>query len=168
MTLLGKVIIGAVVCFLILTIAYQFRRLGDALSRYDVLRLLPRWTFFAPNPAMRDIHVVSRDRFADGSTSPWGSVIFAPPRAALDFIWHPGKRPRKVVSDAAQSVKMIQYESGADGIQYSLPYLVILSHCLSQHPRLDGASARQFAIVETTGREDRRLWIAFTSHYHPF
>ena len=85
----------------------------------------------------------------------------------MDFIWHPGKRPRKVLSDAAQSLKRMRRRS-ASGLQYSLPYIMILRRCVAQHPPSGEALARQFALIETSGRDDRRLWITFTSEFHPF
>jgi hypothetical protein len=167
MSAAGIAACGAVLFFLALTLVYQCDRFGSRISQYDLLHILPRWTFFAPNPAMRDCHIVCRDRLVNGSLSPWTPVRFSPGRTAMDVIWHPGKRPRKVLSDAAQSLKRMRRRS-ASGLQYSLPYILILRRCVAQYPPSGEALARPFALVETSGRDDRRLWITFTSEFHPF
>jgi hypothetical protein len=60
MSAAGIAACGAVLFFLALTLVYQCDRFGSRISQYDLLHILPRWTFFAPNPAMRDCHIVCR------------------------------------------------------------------------------------------------------------
>ncbi len=168
MSLEGLILNVMVVIWLIATIAYQYKPYSNKMAPLDIFRLLPRWTFFAPNPAMRDCHVLIRDQYADGSLGPWTPLALAAPRGRFDPIWHPSKRARKIMSDASQSLKTMRREAGTDvGLQYSLPYLLILNCCVSQRPCLNNVMARQFALVETSSRENRRIWITFTSELHP-
>lgn len=131
-----------------------------------MLGLLPRWTFFAPNPATRDLHLVVRDRLLSGELTEWEELEYAPERGNFDAVWHPGKRSRKAVTDAAQSLKMI-VRRNVMWVPGSLPYLVILNMCVHGVPRKLQATARQFALVETSGRVDRQLWIVYSSQFHP-
>ncbi len=168
MTTLGWISFALVVVLLLATIAYQLDACTQPLSRCDPLRILPRWTFFAPNPATRDQHVVVRYKLADGTFTEWTPAIFAPPRAHWDVVWHPSKRPRKIQSDTIASVKRIYRATNSmASVQLSLPYIIILRHCVQMVPCHIAAVERQFAIVETAGRISRRLHLSFISDVHP-
>jgi hypothetical protein len=159
---------GLVAIWLLLTLLYQFRPFSRVIGRYDVLRLLPRWTFFAPNPATWDWHVALRDRLQDGTYSEWVEVKVAGPRCALDAIWHPAKRARKILSDASQALVLMQARGECRrAIQLSLPYLLILNHCITQpaSPQKNEVY-RQFALVKTARRTNRKLRLVFVSDFH--
>lgn len=166
---IGPIAIGMVVLWLVATAAHQYVPFQRVLGRLDPLKLLPSWRFFAPNPANRDSHIVFRDIHSDGTVSGWRPVCFFPTRHILQLVWHPAKRPRKILRDAAKSIKQTRRAALSKGVvQCSLPYLIVLHYCLAQHARATNAVARQFAIIETSGREDRRIWITFISEFHRF
>src|ERR1700749_2377098 len=96
--------IGFVILWLAATIGYQFTPVRAAIGRLDVLRLLPRWSFFAPFPTMRDSHLVVRDLCDDGKICAWQPAAAFPVRRPIDAIWNPAKRPQKVLSDACQGI----------------------------------------------------------------
>ena len=167
MSAVGSIAVGLVLLWLLATIAYQDAVLRGALGRLGALKIFPSWSFFAPSPATRDSHIVVRDLLGDGMISAWSPVSFFPTRTPLHVIWHPAKRPRKILRDAAKSIKLTRRNSVSKGVvQCSLPYLMILHYCIAQHSRAANAVARQFAIVETSGREGRRIWISFISEFH--
>jgi hypothetical protein len=169
MSPVGPVAVGLVVLWLLATIAYQYAPFRMGVGRFDVFKMLPSWSFFAPRPATRDSHIVVRDLLLDGTISAWRPVSFFPTRAMLQLIWHPAKRPRKILRDASKAIKLTRDRAASkDVIQCSLPYLIILHYCNSQIPRAWDAIARQFAIVETSGRAGRRIWITFISEFHRF
>jgi hypothetical protein len=168
MPAVGLAAVGLVVAWLVLSIAYQFVGLKPRLGRWDAFNLLPSWSFFAPSPANRDSHVVVRDLLPDGTLSPWQTVSVFPPRSLLHLVWHPEKRPRKILRDAGKAIRITRRQATNDAVvECSLPYLVVLHHCINAATLKGNAVARQFAIVETSGREDRRLWITFISQFHP-
>jgi hypothetical protein len=168
MPTVGSIAIGLVLVWLLITIAYQRGPFRATLAPLDRLTLLPSWSFFAPNPATRDSHIVIRDLLRDGKLSAWEPVSLFPTRTLLQVLWHPAKRPRKVLRDASKSIKLTRLRSESKGVvQCSLPYLVILHYCI-QRAHSGNAVARQFAVVETSGRESRRIWITFISDFHPF
>ena len=165
---LGSIAVGLVLLWLMATIAYQGGPFREIMSRLDRLKLLPSWSFFAPNPATRDSHIVIRDLLHDGRFTNWAPVSLFPSRSLLQVLWHPAKRPRKILRDASKSVIITRRRSESKGVvQCSLPYLVILHYCI-QHARPGNVIARQFAVVETSGRESRKIWITFISDFHPF
>ncbi len=167
MSLVGSIAVGVVLIWLLATIAYQNSPLRPLLARFDVFKILPSWSFFAPNPATRDSHIVIRDLLIDGTLSAWRPISFFPRREMLHVVWHPAKRPRKILRDASKSIKLTHRRSNSKGVvQCSLPYLIILHYCNLQGPRAWNAVARQFAVVETSGREGRRIWITFISGFH--
>jgi hypothetical protein len=157
----------AIVIWLILTLAYQYKPLGDRIARYDFFRLLPRWTFFAPHPAMRDCHLLVRNRLGDGTITRWQPVSIARSRCTIDSVWHPAKRARKIISDAHQSLRTLSRSPNYErSIRFSLPYILVLQYCASKHPHPGDSADFQFAIVETSGRSDRKIWITFISGFH--
>lgn len=166
MSFAGLIAFGIVGFWLALTLPYQYTPWSRRLSRMDLFGLLPRWTFFAPNPATRDLHLVVRDKLKSGVLTGWREIQFSEPRNVLEALWHPSKRPRKAVGDAAHSLKAIAREREM-WLPGSLPYLMILNCCLNGAPTTKNVIARQFAIVETTGRKDRILWILYSSQFHP-
>jgi hypothetical protein len=169
MSTIGAVAIGLVVLWLLVTVAYQNAPLRSELSRLDVIKTLPNWSFFAPQPITRDTHIVVRDLLVDGTVGAWRPVSAFPAREVLHVIWHPEKRPEKILRDASRTLKLIRARTtSADVVQCSLAYLLILHYCTGQPPRTLNAVARQFAIVETSGREGRRIWITFISEFHRF
>lgn len=166
---LGSVSVAIVTLWLVASALYQIGAFRRRLARFDLLELLPSWSFFAPHPATRDSHVVIQDLRRDGTLSGWETVTSIPPRRLLDVVWNPTKRPRKILRDAAKSAQRTRRNAGSDGVvQCSMAYLVILHFCLEGVPHDRSAVARQFAIVETSGRHDRRLWITFISIFHQF
>jgi hypothetical protein len=168
MSAVGFIAVVLVLLWLLATIAYQGGPFREIISRLDRLKLLPSWSFFAPNPATRDSHIVLRDLLKDGRYSNWAPVSTFPSRDLLQVLWHPAKRPQKILRDASKSVILTCRRSESKGVvQCSLPYLLILHYCI-QHTRPENAVARQFAVVETSGRESRRIWITFISDLHPF
>src|SRR2546422_235827 len=105
MSAVGPISVALVVLWLVATVAYQYGTFRRALARFDRFEILPSWSFFAPNPATRDSHIVVRDLYLDGTIGAWCPVTFFPTRTALHVIWHPAKRPRKILRDASKAIK---------------------------------------------------------------
>jgi len=165
--MIGAIVLALVALWLALTLAYQYTPVQTALGRIDPFKFIPSWAFFAPRPASRDTQIVVRDLFPDGRFGPWAPVCFFPQRRLLHLLWNPAKRPRKILQDAAKSVKRTRRWARSEGVvQCSLPYLVILHYALRKYRHSIDAVAMQFAIVETSGRDHRRLWMTFLSQLH--
>lgn len=167
--MIGACCLAFVALWLVASAMYQLEVFRRPLSRLDSLELLPSWSFFAPHPASRDSHIVVQDLLADGTLSGWTAVTGLPARRPVDAIWYPSKRGRKVLRDAAKSVQRTRRAAPSEGVvQCSLAYLVILHHCMHSTPPHASARARQFAVVETSGRDEREMWVTFISIFHQF
>jgi len=92
--------------------------LSSALWQFDFLRekfpltaliwkyrLLPIYTFFAPNPGMFDYRIVLRASDASGATGEWSEVDHLIERRWYHFLWNPRKRIQKVIADSISGVK---------------------------------------------------------------
>jgi hypothetical protein len=164
---IGACCLALVALWLVASAMYQVERFRRPLSRVDSLELLPSWSFFAPHPASRDSHIVVQDLLADGTLSGWTTVTRIPARRPVDAVWHPSKRARKILRDAAKAVQRTRRAAASEGVvQCSLAYLVILHYCMQSSPPDATARARQFAVVETSGRDERRMWVTFISIFH--
>jgi hypothetical protein len=146
----------------------QFRNpVGRWIKAHDAFALVPMWTFFAPNPGTRDLRLLWRDRLVDGTLAPWHEVL--PPDTGLGrALWHPWKRQRKAVFDAGQLVSLIAAQNGNDPLLLvTFPFVMLLA-AVCALPASPLSRARQFVILDTTGRDDGpqepRLLLA--SHWH--
>jgi hypothetical protein len=169
MSLVAWIAWVAISIWLLVTLVAQHTGLGSRLARYDAVRLIPRWTFFAPNPGVKDYHLVVRDQTSNLVLSEWKTVTFGPDRRWFNLLWHPHKRARKILSDAVQSLRIVS-SHGPNGLlsdSLSLPYLLLLKYSFEQCALADPFIARQFAIVESSGHDVRRLEIAYASLFHP-
>ena len=161
------VIAGLFGLWLLVTVVTQFRgRVSDRLRRHDVFSLLPRWTFFAPNPGVLDYHLLVRDRHHDGSLSAFREIDLRGERSLLGALWNPEKRNQKMLSDVVGTLPGLRQELSEKGMKTTLPYIAILSHVCNVE-RSPLAEARQFAIVATGGTcEIASPRMLFQSEFH--
>lgn len=167
MTSLGIVACAVVVLWLLATLAYQYSPVQVAIERRAPFKLLPAWAFFAPNPAYHDYHLVVRELRRNGTLGPCTPIGASPDRRLSHLIWHPAKRPERVLQDAMQSIKRLRRWSASDQVvQCSLPYLLLLHYATTQYRCGPEAVAMHFIVVETSGRDEKRVWISFVSGFH--
>jgi len=148
------VIIGTVlVVWLLLSILNQFSFpfFKNAVAQYDRWLLLPKWTFFAPNPGCTDYRLLYRDFNDREQPSQWREVPMVRKRAWADAIWNPDKRLSKGLFDLAQSLMIIRQDYDNPAVlMTSIPY-VALAHYVEWLPRDQPVKSRQFMIVQTHG-----------------
>ncbi len=167
MTEVGAAACGLIVLWLLVTLAYQYDPLQVAVERRVPLKLLPSWAFFAPHPAYHDYWLVARELRRDLTLGPCTAIGSFDERRLLHVVWNPSKRARRVLQDAMQSIKRLRKWSASDQVvQCSLPYLLLLHHVTAQYACGPDAIAVQFAVVETSGRDGKRVWISFVSGFH--
>ena len=164
---LGSVACVLVVLWLLATLAYQYDPIAEAIGRVDPFKLFPSWAFFAPSPAYHDDHLLVRELRRDGTLGPCTPIAFFPARSLVHLAWNPAKRPRKILQDAAQAVRRLRkWSASEEVVQCSLPYVMLLHYASRQYACTPDAIALQFAIVQATGTDERRLWISFVSGFH--
>lgn len=139
------------------------------VMRYDRLGLVPRWTFFAPNPAREDIHVVYRDR-SKSTQGPWRSLTTAPPNPWVRWIWNPGRFERKAVIDLVNGLRNSrrQFKEHAQSVLLSTSYVGLAGWVMRQD-RDSSTDYREFAVLTSTGFPPiQSLSVEFTSRVHRF
>ena len=120
------------------------------IRRFDPFALIPRWTFFAPNPGTTDHHLLYRDRLAGGEVTPWKEIRLSGPRTLLGAFWNPEKRNTKVLTDSVQALIQMAGEMDPAGLKTTLPYIIILNFVASLE-RSPLSIATQFMVMESFG-----------------
>lgn len=125
--------------------------LSDYFRKWDFFSLVPVWTFFAPNPAMHDFHLLFRDKLTSGKYTPWTELRLAPTRTLLHTFWNPKKREKKALYDAASllrtDIKALESaKAPEDAAVLSLGYLMLLNY-VSNLTRYLPATGVQFALM---------------------
>ncbi len=135
--------------------------------RSNAFGLLPRWTFFAPNPAREDTHLVFRDRQGD-HWSPWQALTPAPAVRRWRWVWNPQRYARKATVDLANGLRRqrLRHAESPRALLLSHSYVGLLRWVASQ-PATAGVTHRQFALVTSEGHgTDQRLELLFLSEEH--
>jgi len=137
--------------------------------RWDVLGLVPVWTFFAPNPATGDFHVVYRDELGSGECTLWADAGDGPsPRGLRASVWNPDRRATKALFDIASGLALAANETvNPDAVQLTLPYLALLSFVAGHVGHAPGAVATQFMLLTDHGMDKPCDPVpVFVSHWH--
>jgi hypothetical protein len=165
----GEFAFSLVTLWLLLTVVAQFDATEKFVGKIDPLQILPRWTFFAPNPGVTDYHLVARLKDKSGAIGMWMAVPMNAPRSRFSFFWNPRNRASKVLNDAAQSLGILRAEDqfGEHGLPLCLPYLVLLHYVDAKVCQGRSGVEVQFAVVESTGHFERNLEVAYLSRFHP-
>lgn len=137
-------------------------KVSRGLRERDPCGLLPSWSFFAPNPARTDSHLLFRHHFDGGEVSPWTEAFVWQP-VWHRFLWNPDRRAEKAISDATSS---LQRRKGPEGVRLSLAYLLLLDY-VSRLPAPPDAIGVQFALMGSWGPEgEREPFVRFVSDTH--
>jgi len=166
MMILDWIIVLFLGVYLLVTLAYPLDTKGRVAKNLDFFGLIPKWTFFAPRPARRNLFLLYRDRYPDGAMGNW-TMLYAMDRyrSQWSFIWNPAKRLRKTLFDQIVMLLSEDYstEDNKAKIKLSISYLLILNH-ISSIPRRTDAVATQFLVMENYS--DRPSYDVFTSELH--
>ena len=164
-------VIGIVVfsVWFLLTIAFQKNnRLSRLTTRFDRFTLVPRWSFFTPDPAASNYHFVYRSRDDTTSVGPWLEMNLSP-RGILFPLWNPRKRYREGMIELFQLLALASTNYSAERLQFTAPYIILLDVA---RKRLGGSLSSQafyqFALVETRGPSEASVpRVRFYSLTHP-
>jgi len=124
------------------------------VKRVLLVRLVPQWNFFAPNPGTQDFHLLYRDQLVDGSVGPWRECAdFTGKRPAAAPIWHPEKRAKKTLYDIT-AMLITENLTDRNLIKLSIPHLLALNY-VAALPRSSLSTARQFVLIETCASDPK-------------
>jgi hypothetical protein len=165
-TLLGSSIL---VAWFVASVVHQFRlRWWSRIARFDAFNMLPRWSFFAPNPGRHDLHIVYRD-WVDDECGKWTELVVSAVDNRCRWLWNPSRYPRKAISDLTNGLYYELQSSNTEKrmIMLSSSYIGLLNVIMAQPPVGAKFSHRQFAIFKTQGfGSDRQLEVTFVSEVH--
>jgi len=138
------------------------------LGRLDVGRVLPKWSFFAPNPGMHDYILAFRTFSVEGGSSNWRNTELRDCRPRWASIWNPHRRESKALNDIVQTIRRnLDGDFDEKTIPLSTAYLMVLAYVNNQAAIVPGAQRIQFVLLQSTGHQDRALDVAFLSQIHP-
>jgi len=168
-SVLGTIGIAVFSAWFLLTIAFQKNNtITRLVTRFDRFNLIPRWSFFTPDPGASNYHLVYRSRDDETSVSPWLELDLSP-RGILFPLWNPRKRYREGMIELFQLLALFSPTYPAERLQFTAPYIILLDVA---RKRLGGSlSPRafyQFAVVETRGPSGASVpCVRFYSLTHP-
>ena len=142
-------------------------------SRHDPLTLIPRWTFFAPEPGTSDFRIVVQSRHGGNEISDWEEVRFYD-RARFRFIFNPRKLIQKSMVDLVQGFfQIIGHEierlGGLRGVSMASTPYIGLAEYVEAH--LDncrtGSCEYRFAVLNSEyGVIERENQPVYLSNWH--
>ena len=165
----GVAVVVALSAWLVLSALNQLPlRWMGRIKRRDYFGLIPRWTFFAPNPANTDYQLYYRDRLRDGRLTDWREAPVRGEKPLRVAVWNPEKRRQKALSDFMRSIarSLRNAKGDADTLQLNLGYIALL-HFTSNSPHDAESVTTQFAVWQTYGfRPSRKPRLVMHSRFH--
>lgn len=157
----------------ILTIMNQFKNAAyrKYILKIDIFRVLPLWTFFAPNPGVSDYNLLYRIKTVDGTILPFINIVLRSNKTISNAIWNPSKRGQKALNDFVQEIRRMVKKDGVIEenqhlLKITIPYIAIIHYCshINQNSINDSI---QFTIIESFGYTDRfEPRLVFNSDFH--
>jgi hypothetical protein len=172
-TIVGVIVIVFFAAWWLLTLAFQLNLpWARRLKLKDTFHLLPKWTFFAPQPRIHDYNFLYRDARRDGSVGKWIDATVAKGGTATKWLWNPRKRLSKSLGDGLRRERALRGEARLllRGIR---PEMTVayrrLHHFFWRQPRASEAAARQFIVTKTVGYLDLGIEpkTVFLSEFRP-
>ena len=153
--------------FAVTAVCQPISGLAAHIRSWDLLNLIPAWTFFAPNPGMHDLHLLYRDRLAGGHLTQWKEVPMARPALPLLPLWCPGRRHNKALLDVMKhlALEVGVHRDSPNVLQLSLPYLAVLNF-ISRLPREGDVTLTQFLLMRSVGASSAAPEAVFLSSLH--
>lgn len=172
-------IVFAFVMWLVLSALFQVNTISPKLGRFDPFGLLPKWTFFAPNPGVFDYHVAyrfSKKPYPDGESDmvshddedygQWQQLTELVREQHVPLFWNPARRVSKTLSDIVNGITRHRNADPKfeEHMMYSIEY-VWLTYMVSK--QIEPNYIYQWAIVRTHGFVDQRKIsiINFSKHH---
>jgi hypothetical protein len=127
------------------------------INRNDLLRLVPVWTFFAPNPGVSDFNLLSRAKMEDGTITRFQEIPLRSKKEISKGLFNPERRLQKALNDHARSILM-QIDNqitdqNKENIKLTFSYISVLNYC-AKLPLAPRAYAVQFVILESFGYQE--------------
>jgi hypothetical protein len=153
--------------FLVLTIINQLNfKISNLFREIDFIHILPKWTFFAPNPGTFDFHLLFREMDHEGNISNFKEINLLERSTLISLVWNSNKRLKKALFDLVLDLGSINNYENKDNYKITFSYLAILNFLSCQ--RLKSNTIRiQFAIIRSDGYiSTNKPTLVFNSDFH--
>jgi hypothetical protein len=145
----------------VLTVLCQFPGvLSTTIRRFDYLQLIPKWTFFAPNPATTDFRLLVRYFDEHDQPSEFTEIVLYEEQLFRP-LWNPARRNAKVIIDSVHVLADLHNHDFTD-LERTLPY-VLIRNFVRELPRPPGIAAIQFAVVGVEQSRSETVRLLLTS-----
>lgn len=158
---------GTLIIFTLVSILYQFGFFKKKFERINKLRILPNYSFFAPNPFKADYRLLCKVGLPDEGS--WVELKTHKQFNLSRIAWNPSRYYNKAVIDACRrTMTDFKHLENKNLIKLSSNYIVMLSFISDfLATAKDNETIVRFAIVSTKGLEKIDLEdIYFFSFYH--
>lgn len=141
---------GVFATWLVLTVLCQTRsRFSSTVRHWDLVALVPLWTFFSPNPLQQNVNLFYRTISDNGDTSGWKPILPRETMGLRRLGFNPHRRARKALIDLViQFVQEKDDYASTDAMKISIPYIAMLLEAVTaaQEPN---ARSVQFCVLAT-------------------
>lgn len=147
------------VIWVVCTLVNQFIDDPDNKNNKAFLLLMknvPKWNFFAPNPGVSDMNLLRRFKLENGEISAFEEIAFRANRVnSFALVFNPRRRLSKALIDHASLInsviKINELDKGdLEKIKLCFSYLSLLNYC-SKLPTNHKAEFVQLIVIETYG-----------------
>lgn len=158
---------SVLIVWFVLSVVWQFTfKFLNRYRRKDLFRLMPVWTFFAPNPGTSDLHLLFQISGSGNGIQGWQELQHINRGRFRHLIWNPERRKVKALIDCIQIMGGTARDFAVERrdtrgedfltelskrICYSVPYLIILNTVVRNAKYPEGDIKIQFAIAESYG-----------------
>lgn len=154
------VTIGFAIWLLVTVVAQCPGKIPAMLRRYDYLQLIPRWTFFAPNPETSDFRLLVRYQYLDGNLGGFTEIALYE-HGILRPLWNPARRNAKILIDSVHILTDLA-NHGITELERTVPYLLI-KNFVKNLPKDSSVAALQFIIVSSKQSEPSAIRLLVAS-----
>jgi hypothetical protein len=160
------IIITIYAAWFILTIVYQFRLKGiNSFKRLDVLKLIPGWRFFAPDPLDEDFYLLYRDKKGDLVGEP---ELFSEKYSIFfGYLINPQRRIENGVGKLLSWFAEPGFAHWPPERQLSSYRYIYLLNLVMRYP-IGKDTSRQFIVIRKTADKDSAPQVIFTSAFHGY
>ena len=158
---------GILVLWLCATLFTQFSsKISKILISYDRLGFIPRYTFFAPNPADFDLSLLIRYRRGN-DVSEWFDAsrklgISDQPKQSR-FFFNPYRRIEKLLFDFTNTAKELRNNPAE--IRHLTDYILLLKFAQKEFEKIE-IEELQFLIVSSNLSLKKKHELLFISDFH--
>jgi hypothetical protein len=151
------------------TIANQFNTsLSKRVKKADLFNLIPKWTFFAPNPGTTDLILLYQEISREGIPSGFTEIPLLRRDLLIPAIFNPRKRLKKSLQDLVRGLSRaaVSGRLNKNNIRVSLNYIAILNFLTRIDKRTDTQKVQFMILRSEEGKNSGTVELVILSDLH--